>query len=155
MRHTFIAGEQLGEFVRVEPEQRPVDAGALELGDLDRQQFHVPGREFARLVVSDAIRPNLLRSEVGGDVYGHLGKLELLRGLEPSVPADDDALVIDHDGLAETELSNRGGDCLDGGIVLARVLLVRGDVIDRALDDLHGHVPPCRRESGQIRAPGR
>jgi hypothetical protein len=56
--------EQLGQFVGVETEQRPVDAGVLQLGQFERQQLEVPLGQLAGLVVGDAVGADLLGRQV-------------------------------------------------------------------------------------------
>jgi len=129
--------EQHGQLVGVEAEQRPVDAGLLELGQLDGQQLHVPVGQLRRLVVGDAVCPHLLGCEVAGDVHRHLLQPELLGSLPAGVPADDDAVAVHDDRLAETEAADALGDGLHGVVVEAGVLLVGTDLCDGTHLGLH------------------
>lgn len=66
-----------------------------------------------------------------------------LRRLPAAVPADDDALGIDHGRLPEPKLTHGVGDGLDGGLVLAGVAPVGGNLINRPLLNLDFPVPPA------------
>ena len=94
----------------VEAEQVQVEVACLQVGQLERQQVVVPVGQRRRLVVGDAVRLDLLRRQVLGDVDRHLRQAELLRRLVPRVADDDHAVRVDHDRLAEAELADAGRD---------------------------------------------
>ena len=135
-----LAGQEPSQVVGVESQRRPVDAGALELGDLDRQQVQVPGRQLARLVVGDAVGTDLFGAQVAGHVDGHLLQVQVPGRLPARVPADDHAVAIDDDRHAEAELADRLSDRLHGVVVLAWVLFVWCDLLDRTVLNFHGFV---------------
>ncbi|GIX05001.1 MAG: hypothetical protein KatS3mg114_0870 [Planctomycetaceae bacterium] len=68
----------------------------------------------------------------------HLGEAELLGRLEPRVPDDDHAVLVNHDRLPEPELLNRPRHGLDGVVVEPRVLVVGNQAVDGPGLDLHG-----------------
>ncbi len=82
---------------------------------------------------------HLLRRQPASHVYRHLGQPQRLRRLEPRVPDDDHARLVDDDRLAKAELPNRLRDHLDRVIVQSRVLVIR-------LRTVHGQVSICMRE---------
>jgi hypothetical protein len=73
-----------------------------------------------------------------------LGEAELRRGLEAGVAADDHALFVHDDRLAEAEFAERGRHGIDGSVVVARVTFVRTDGIEGPEDDLHAKAPESR-----------
>src|SRR5690606_29542108 len=94
-------------------------------------------REAGGLVISNAVRLDLLGREIFGDVDRNLLQAQLLRGLPAGVPADDNTVGVDDNRLTKTELTERGRDSVDSIIVDAWVLVVRGDIRQRAKFDLH------------------
>ncbi len=111
---------------------------------LNLEQVHIPFGDGGGLIVSDPVRAGLFGCEADGDVDRHLRQPELLGRLEPRVARDDDALFIDDDRLAEAELPQALGDGLDRALVLAGVLLVRRDGLDRTQFNVHGRSFRCR-----------
>ncbi len=101
-----LATEQLGQFVGIEPQQRPVDAGALQLRQLDGQQLQIPVREFRGLVVGDAVRPDLLRRQIASNMDRHLLQPELLRREKSGVTGNDHASVVYNDRDPKTKLTD-------------------------------------------------
>ncbi len=89
--------------------------------------FHIPIRDFAGLVVGQAIRPNLFRREIDGDVNRDFLQTELECRLVSGMPRDDHAVGIDDDRLAETKLLQAGGDRIDGFVIDPGIPLVRLD----------------------------
>ena len=69
------------------------------------------------MVVGDAIGFDLLRRQVFGDMHRNFIQAKLDRSLIPRVPADDDAVGIDDDRLAKTELTYAGRHRIDGAVV--------------------------------------
>src|SRR6266481_5712926 len=64
---------------------------------------------------------------------------ELPRGSQPHVADDDDAVLIDHDRLAESELVDRRCDLIDGGLCnLAGIASIFDWPVNRPR--LHQHV---------------
>src|SRR5262249_49754925 len=84
-----------------------------------------------------AIGLDLRCREAAGDMDRHLLQSELECGLVARVADDDHPLLINDNGLAETELADGGGHGVDGLVIPARVLLVRLDGADGAHLDLH------------------
>ena len=69
---------------------------------------------------------------------GHGLEAEALGGAEARVPGNDDAVSIDDDRLAESEPADALSDGLDRVVVLARVVGIGADGIERAELDRHG-----------------
>src|SRR4051812_45196540 len=83
-------------------------------------------------IVHESIGFHLSRREIVGDMHRNLLQAQLLRREQSGVPADDDAVSIDDNRLAPTELLDGGGylvDCLLGN--LAAVLGVTDRFVDR------------------------
>jgi hypothetical protein len=120
-----IAPEQPGQLVLVEAQEAQVVVGRLQLTQFNRQQIVIPFGQRCRLVVRDPICLDLFRRQILGDVDRHVFQTQLLCRLPPRVPADDDALRIDHDGLAEPEFAERRRNGIDRVIVDPRVVGVR------------------------------
>lgn len=81
----------------------------------------VPLGDRRGLVVSDAVRPGLLRRELARHVHGHGRQPEPLRGLPPRVPNDQHPVGVDHDGLAEPVFTDAVRHRLHGRVVAAGI----------------------------------
>ncbi len=64
-------------------------------------------------------------------MHRHFAEPQLLRCLPARVPADDHAILVDHNGLAKAKALDRLRHRGDGGIVVPRVALVRFDLGQR------------------------
>ena len=120
-----------------EAEQRQVEVHVLEGRQFDRQQVVVPVGQVGRLVVGDAVGLDLRGRQVRGHVDRHLLQPELLRGLVACVAADDHAVGIDDNRLAEAELLDRSCHGVHGSVILAGIAQVGFDV--REIPEINFH----------------
>ncbi len=121
------------------PVKVEVEVHLLQLGQLADQLVVVPGRQRRGLVVREPVRLDLGRRQAHGHVDRDRVQAQLQRRLVARVADDDDAVLVDHDRLAEAELADRRGDGVHGGVVPPGVVLVRTDAVDRSLFDVHGY----------------
>ena len=105
-------------------ERQPQDLGG---------QTNVAGRQG----VGDPLDLDLLGRQVPGHVDGDFFQAELVGRLEAGVTADDHALGVDDDRLAETELLDARGNCIDSVIVAAGIVRVWLYLVDRPNFEFH------------------
>ena len=131
-RRLFLSqAEQAVEFVLVKAGQLQVEVQVLQVLEFQGQQFLVPVRQLRHAIDADAERLDLGVGQVIGEQDGDGGELELARGLEPQVAIDHRAVAFGDDGDAEAELSDRGGDAVDGVIVVAGISRVLHQPVNR------------------------
>jgi hypothetical protein len=126
----------LGDLLVGPAELLDVDPEVLQLPQLDGQQVHIPRAVLRCRIVREAIGLRLLRRQVG-HVHGHLRQTQLLRRLPPRMTNDDHTVAVNHNRLAKPILLDRPRHGIDGGIVQARVAVIRTNVIDGAEFHLH------------------
>lgn len=116
------------------------EAGVRQVIDLLIEEVVVPRRKLCGSVVREAEGLRFLRVQVFGDDDRHLGEAELVGGLEPGVPRDDDEVFIDDDRGPEPEIPDAGGHRVDGFLRdCAGVGPVRLQLPDREHDEAGGH----------------
>ena len=129
--------QQTVKLVGVESEERQVKILFLQIAQFDRQQVVVPLRDLAGLVVRDSIRLHLFRREVFRDHHRNFREAELFRRFQAGVPDNHNEILVHDNRLLETELLDRIGNRLHRAVVEARVLLIRMDLREFHVDDLH------------------
>jgi diaminopimelate decarboxylase len=77
------------------------------------------------------------RRQTFRDVHRHRREAECFSRLEPGVPDDHHQLIVNHDGLAKTELGDGRLHRVDGGGVVARVPGIRHQALHRHVGDDH------------------
>ena len=138
-----LAGVALGiqqpqHFVVREAGQVQVEVHLLQLSQFLGQPVVVPVGDGRRLVVGDAVCFGLGRRQAAGDMNGHLGHVQLDGRLVARMADDDDVVLIDDERLAEAEFLDRCRHGVHGGVVQARVVVVRPNRSNRT--HLHQHV---------------
>src|SRR5262249_22413830 len=127
------------DFVGCKAKQVEVEVDALQVDELGDEPIGIPIREPVRLVVSKAVGPDLLGCQTLGDVDGDLPESQAQSRFEAGVPHDDDAGLVNDDGLPKSKGANRGRHGSDGVVVEARVACVGLDLRERAELNLHGY----------------
>ena len=149
-RFGWRGGEEPQQLLLGERGRGQVEPGGLQGREFEGQLAVVPCGEGGGPVVGDAVRPGLLGGQAAGDVHRDGRHPELPGRLEPGVADDDHVLLVHDDRLLPAELLQGGGDGVYPGVVVAGVVLVRPDRVDRAVFDQHG-IPPraSRRAAGK------
>ena len=109
----MMAAEVLG----AEAEQREIEVHALEVGQLQRQEFHVPRRQRGDLVVGDAQRLDLFGVRSSARMVGTSFSPSLPRRAESRVPAMITPSASIRIGTFEAERLDALGHRVDGGVV--------------------------------------
>jgi hypothetical protein len=143
------AGQGAGDLLLVEAGQPEVEVKVANLAELEREQGLVPLGFLVGAVVREPVSLDLGGRQPLGHVHGHGGKPDPQGGHEASVAGDDHPLAVDHDGLAEAELLDGGGNLGHRGRVPAWVAGVGDDLIDGDLLDLHAR-PGLLLSSAQV-----
>ena len=73
----------------------------------------VPVRLLVAGIAHEPLRSDLKSCRVFGDMYGHLPKARLIRGKQPGMTADDQAILADHYEHPEPRLIDRRGDLVN------------------------------------------
>ena len=129
--------QQTVKLVGVEAEEREIKILFLQIAQFDRQQVVVPLRDLAGLVVRNPICLHLFRRKVFRDHHRNFREAELFRRFQAGVADNHDEILVHDNRLLETELLNRVGNRLHRAVVEARVLLIRMDLREFHVDDLH------------------
>ena len=87
-----------------ERENAKIEPGILQRLKFTLEQFHVPFRDFAGLVVGDAQGVFLLLGEVIDNDCRDCLFPKLDHRLDPRMAVDDDILAVDHDCADKAEL---------------------------------------------------
>ena len=83
----------------IEPGQLEIEVEIPQFFEFRPEQIEIPVGLLVAAVVHQPVRFDLRRRQVVGDVDGNLLQPQLLRGQQPDVATDDDAVLIDDDGL--------------------------------------------------------
>ena len=129
--------QQTVKLVGVEAEERQVKILFLQIAQFDRKKVVVPLRDLAGLVVRDPVCLHLFRREVFRDHHRYFREAELFRRFQPCVADNHNEILVHDNRLLEAELLNRVGNRLHRTVVEARVLLIRMDLREFHVDDLH------------------
>jgi len=124
--------EQLGQFLLVEGQQTHVESSVHQFRQFNGQDFIIPLGQVRGFIIRDAIGLNLLRGQVLGHMDRDLSQAQLQGGLEAGVAADNDAVGINHNGLAEAELLQTGRHGIHGAVIEAGIVLIGPDGVDAA-----------------------
>ena len=127
-------------------EDAKAERGHVEIRDIEElqtEQIRVPLSELAGLVVRQAERVHLFRSQVVRDHAGNRPELQLLRGLVASMASDDHAVPVDHDRNLEPELLYTGSDVVDSAVILPRILIIWPYILQLFVDYSHEKDPFC------------
>ena len=128
-----------------------VDLGDLKTGDgevelrrqlkqglkLDGQDLFIPARLLGEPVVGDHVGALLFLAHVREANGRHLAHAEQLRCLDAAVAGDDEAILVDEDGIVEAERRDAVGDLADlPARMRARVARVGLQLREGTNDDL-------------------
>jgi len=117
----LFCAETIEVFV-VETGQPEIEAIELQIAELSRSSSS--SHSAFSWVSVQAISPRLGGARTFRHMHGHHLEAKRLGSLKSGVADDHHHLLVDDDGLAETEFGNRGFDRIDGGGVVARVRAV-------------------------------
>lgn len=118
-----------------------VEAYVMELFQLCHDQLHVPFG-LVEFVVGETVGFDLFFWEVEFE-HGHYVEAQLVSRKVSSVSDDDDACLIDDDGLVEAELLDGAHDCLHLVVaVTLGVLAIRLYLGEWSLGHLHRFILP-------------
>lgn len=121
--------------IQVKTESAHVYSG--KVADFELQHVLVPCGGLSDLVISQPKRFDLFLGEVVRTDAWNLVHSELLRRLPARMSADDHVILVDHDRNLESKFLNGLGHLSDGGVVLPWVVLIRFQVGDLDIFDLH------------------
>nr|DAZ77957.1 MAG TPA: hypothetical protein [Caudoviricetes sp.] len=144
LERLFLAGVQregLAELLRRNGGKAEHRKVGCNIRQFQRQQVHVPLRQFSDLVVHKAECFDLLRRQIIGNHAGNRFKPQLLRRFIPGV-ARNDLMVRRNDQRHQKAILpdalGHSSNCL---LIFARVLLIRVDFSDRKRKNVH-RLPP-------------
>ena len=129
--------QQFVQLIGIEPQHREIEIGVLEVFEFHRQEIVIPFGDLAGLVVGNPVGLHLFRDQVICHDHRDFGQSQLLGGLQAGMPDDDDHILVHDDGLLPPEFLDGPGDRIDRAIVDTRVLLIRTDVRDFHVYDVH------------------
>jgi hypothetical protein len=110
-----------------------------DVGQFEREQLRIPLGHLRDFVVSQPKRLDLILGQLVRDDAGDSLESQLFGVLEAGMPGDDHAILGDDQRHQEAEALDAGSHGVHRAVVLARVALVRINLREGNLFDVHTH----------------